>query len=112
MKSKQEIVKRDNQTPGIISTPSKRVITIAEKLVEVNMLINYKVEGEEIVHWAAEVDRLMEPEDVRKIPFVLDCFKTGQLEYNHNEGIRNFFKAVKMVALGEDGNYKILKAIW
>lgn len=111
MKSKQEIVKR-NSLPENILIPSKRVITIAEKLVEVNLLINYKMDGEEITTWAAEIDRLMPPEDVRKIPFVLDCFKKEELPYNHNEGIRNFFKAVKMVTVDEEGNFKILKAIW
>jgi hypothetical protein len=69
------------------------------------------MEGEELVTWAMEIDRLVPNEELRKLPFILDCFKTTELPYNHNEGIRNIFNAFKLV-YEEDGKFKIRKAIW
>jgi len=75
------------------------------------MLLVYKLEGEELVAWAQDINRLASQEDLEKLPFILDCFKTGELIYDKNEGIRNIFSAMKIV-YKEEGNFKIRKAIW
>ena len=96
---------------GITLIPSVRAIRIAEKLLDINLLINYKMEGEEIMTWAMELDRLMSFDELEKLPFILDAFKTQQLPYEHHLGIRNFFKVLPCVVKTENG-FKILKGIW
>jgi len=69
------------------------------------------MEGQEIVDWALELNRLMSIEDLKKLPFILDSWKKNELIYDQKIGIQNFFIAAKQVKL-EDGQFKILRTIW
>lgn len=102
--------KKDNHLPSTL-IPSKRVVRISEKLLEVNMLLAYRLEGPELVQWAQDIDRLMPTEELEKLPFILDCFKTGEIVYEEKLGIRNIFNATKIV-YKEDGKFKIRRAVW
>lgn len=101
--------KRNQQ--AITLTHSARALRIGEKLTEVNMLIGFKMDGPEIMSWADDLDRLMSYEQLEKLPFILDCFKTNELNYDHNRGIRNIFDALPRVEKTETG-FRVLKQIW
>jgi hypothetical protein len=95
-------------------TPSVRAVRIADKLLQLGMLSDYPMNeafGEKMVEWAMDLDRLMTYEDLEKLPFILDCFKTNELNYDHNRGIRNIFDALPRVEKTETG-FRVLKSIW
>jgi hypothetical protein len=69
------------------------------------------MEGEEIMTWAMELDRLMSFDELEKLPFILDAFKRQDLPYEHSQGIRNFFKVLPYVIKTETG-FRILRGIW
>ncbi len=107
----QGLEKRNQHQNTSIAISDKRVKAISRKLTEVNMLVAFKMEGSEIIAWASELNRLLPNEELKKIPFILDCFKTETLVYDKSIGIQNFFRAVKIV-YEENGEFKIRKAIW
>ncbi len=106
-----ETLPSKNNRQEITSIPSDKVIRISEKLLEVNLLIGFKMDGEEILAWAKELDKLMTYEELEKLPFILDCFKRNELPFDNNQGIRNIFNALPMVTKTETG-FKVLRAIW
>lgn len=96
---------------GTQLTLSDRGVRIAKKLIEINSLVGYQLSAEDIIAWSADCDRLMSPEDLEKLPFILDCFKTMRLPFDNNLGIRNLFRALPMVEKTETG-FQALRAIW
>jgi hypothetical protein len=103
--------KRNNQQ-GITLIPSNRAVKVAEKLLDVNMLLPFKMEGDEIMLWALDLDRLLPDEELQKLPFLLDCFKTNEIYYDYKCGIQNIFSGLKQIKRLENGEFKVLKAIW
>ncbi len=71
------------------------------------------MEGNDLLAWAFELDRLLTAEEMHKLPFLLDCFKTTEIEYDHKLGIQNIFSGLKQVKWDEEKKkYIVLKAIW
>ncbi len=70
------------------------------------------MEGSEIMQWACDLDRLLSGEELEKLPFLLDCFKKEDLYYDHKLGIQNIFSGLKQIKRLENGEFKVLKAIW
>jgi hypothetical protein len=82
-------------------------VLICKKLLDINLIVGFQMKTDDLVLWADELDRLMPLEDLKKLPFILDCFKTTRLPFDNNLGIRNIFLAVKEIIVDEDGSYKI-----
>lgn len=94
-----------------LSTLSKREKAIAKVVVMVNDLVSFKLDAGEIARWSVNLNRLVNKEDMRKLPFLMDCFMTGEVPYDRNEGIQNIFKGLKLIA-EEEGKFRVLKPIF
>lgn len=70
------------------------------------------MEGHEIMQWAVDLDRLLSDEELAKLPFLLDCFKKEDLYYDAKLGIQNIFSGLRQIKRLENGEFKVLKAIW
>jgi hypothetical protein len=51
-------------------------------------------------------------DDLRKLPYLLDCFKTGEVTWDKSEGIQNLFRGVKLIEEVEEGKFKLNRPIW
>ena len=109
--NQRQTLSTGNQAPTILSTLSKREIAIAKVLVDVNNLIAFKMEAEEIGRWTKHLNRLVEKEEMKKLPFLMDCFMRGEIAYDRNEGIQNIFRGLKLIAM-EEGKFRVLKPIY
>ena len=105
------MVPQGSNQQGTSLVPSERTKRIAKKLLELNTLVAFPIDGPEILEWARELDRLMSYDELEKLPFILDSFKRGDLPFDANQGIRNIFHATKQVRKTETG-FEILRAIW
>lgn len=76
---------------------SDRAKEIAKVIVEVNSLSAFPKEGRELVSWANDIERLCAPEDIEKLPFLFDCFKTGKIFYDRFEGVQNIFRGFRWI---------------
>lgn len=76
------------------------------------MLVAFPLSAPDILQWAAELERLMPFDDLRKLPFLMDSFKTGEILWDKAEGIQNIFKGVKLIEETAPGEFKINRPIW
>lgn len=97
-----------NQTPTTSLTISDSTKAFARVLVSVNELLAYKLEGEEILRWSIDVDRLAPGTDPEALAFILDCFKTERLYWDRNKGIQNIFFGLKRITKTNNG-YRIIE---
>ncbi len=97
-KSNQE-VKKSNQT---LSAPSNNGLTISPReieyllvIAETNHLLEFKMAKEELLEWTKEILRLAPDTPITQLRYVMDCFKTGKIEWVRYDGIQNFFRGLR-----------------
>lgn len=98
--------------PGASLTLSDTGVRIAKVIVAVNDLIPMRLNSDDIISWSKDIERLVEADELKKLPFLMDCFKTDKISYDRNKGIQNIFNGLKRLKENEDGTYEILKEIW
>jgi hypothetical protein len=86
-------------------------VAITKVVAHLNLVIPYKMELEELTVWSREIDRLSSADELAKLPFLIDCFKTDAIIWDKNLGIQNIFRGFKQVEKTEEG-FKVLRAIW
>lgn len=92
-------------------TPQIKAITASIR--DVNMLMGFAVEAEQIVRWAQDVARLEPNLDMEKLALLMDCFKTEEIVWDKTVGIQNIFRGLKRIKRSEQTNeLEILKEIW
>jgi len=80
--------------------------------MEVNELIAFKMDVTDILHWTNEIERLLPGTEPEKIAFLIDCYKKEDLFWDKSKGIQNIFSGLKQIKKLENGEFKVLKAIW
>lgn len=66
------------------------------------------MDGPIVLAWAKDIERLAPMEDLEKLPFLMDCFKTNRIPWDKTIGIQNFFVNFKFIRKEENGRFKIL----
>lgn len=94
---------------GLVLSPQQQEYSIL--VAEVNQLIDFKLTGEEIVEWTKEILRLAPSTPISQLRFVLDCFKTGKIEWVKHEGIQNFFRGLRETRWDGFG-WTIARNVW
>jgi hypothetical protein len=79
---------------------------------DVNKLVGFRIEPEQLLSWALDVDRLAPDASPAKISFLLDAFKTGEIEWDRNQGIQNIFQWLPRIRVNSELKFEILKARW
>lgn len=79
--------------------------------MDVNLLVGFPMSGQEVLAWSMDLDRLCSYDDLAKLPFLLDCFKTDEIIWDRTIGIQNIFRGIKQIEKTETG-FRVLKAIW
>lgn len=119
MKSNKELQsnKQESSVPAL-SPQSSNGLALSPQLkeyslmvAEVNQLIDFKLTGEEIVEWTKEILRLAPSTPTSQLRFVLDCFKTGKIEWVKHEGIQNFFRGLRETRWDGFG-WTIARNVW
>lgn len=108
----EKLPTKNNQQQITSITCERSVKQIAKIIVDVNKLVAFQLDGPILTSWAEDIDRLMTPEGKEKLPFLMDCFKTGKLFYDKSEGIQNIFNNLKFIKKVGDNKFEILRAIW
>lgn len=101
---------RNNRLPTT-STHSDGAKRIGMTLTEINKLVAFPLDGPQLMGWADDLDRLLTDDGREKLPFLMDCFKTGRLFYDKTEGIQNIFNNLKLIKK-EGEKFIILKPVW
>lgn len=96
---------------GTLSTVSDKCVRIAKVVVDVNMLVGFPMQAEEIVEWSAELERMLPDSELHKLKFMFDCYKRDELVWDKQKGIQNIFNGLKMIGKNEEGYY-LRKPIW
>lgn len=80
-----------NQSLQISSTIKK----IGKELIEVNQLSPFPLTAEQVVDWAKSIEELIPDIDPTDLRFIINEYKTDELEYDQRKGIQNIFSALK-----------------
>jgi len=100
------------QQPSGTLTTSDQAKALARALVHVNRFVGFPIPGEEIVAWAGDIERLAPNSTVEELAFLMDRFKTGELEWDKQEGITNIFRGLRRVRRDEDGELYLITKFW
>jgi hypothetical protein len=66
-----------------------------------------------LISWAIDIERLVPRDDLKKIPFLFDCFMTEELEWDKTKGIQNIISGLKWIQWDEEKNkFKLLKPFY
>lgn len=86
----------------------KQEVTVAKILWHINQIVSYPMSDHQIEDWAKSLMELKPNTDLTALKFLIDKFKTGDLEYDYRKGIQNIFIGLRHI-YQEDGVYKISK---
>lgn len=111
-------MEKSKQTPNataLITPQSGSLITsdhckrIVKVVAHVNMFTDFPKTGPEILDWARDIERLAPNATVEEIAFLMDQFKTGDADWDKQEGITNIFRGLKRVRRDENGQLYFIK---
>jgi len=68
-------------------------INIALTIADINMILAYPLNDNQIEQWAHTIERLRPHWDVEKLEKIVDSFISGDREWQVNKGISNIFLA-------------------
>jgi hypothetical protein len=92
-----QLPQRSNQSlEGI----NPKEIQIGEIVFDMNLFRSYPLSDNQIIDYAKYINRVMPDLELKYLRAVIDGMLQGKIEYNHNNGIQNIFKALKS-AIGE-----------
>lgn len=80
-------------------------------VAEVNSLIPFALDKNQLIDWAADVLRLAPGVKPAKLAFLFDLFKTEQIVWDRNRGIQNIFAGLLRIGENEKGYY-LKKRVW
>lgn len=86
----------------------KQEVTVAKILWHINQIVSYPMSDHQIEDWARSLMELKPNTDLAALKFLIDKFKTGDMEYDYRKGIQNIFIGLRYV-YQENGVYKISK---
>lgn len=78
---------------------------------EVNKLLPFELNPQQLIEWSQDVDRLMPGIELERIAFLFDLYKTEQLLWDKTKGIQNIFSGLKFIGKNEQGYY-LKKRVW
>lgn len=84
---------------------------MSKAMVAVNDCLPFKLEGEEILRWSMDVQRLWPEAEPGMLAFLIDQFKTEELVWDKTKGIQNIFRGLQRIRKTETG-YKLLRDIY
>lgn len=94
-----------------LSTLSEHQIALFKTIGEVNSLVSFKLEIEDLLAWTLDLERLRPHTTKEELAWLIDQFKTGEIVWDRNQGIQNLFVNLKKI-VKENGVYRLLKPIW
>lgn len=100
---------------GLTELPrSTRAKAVSKVLVQVNKLVGFPLDAQEVISWSNDLDRLAPDLEMEELNFIMDCFKRSDIEWDHRKGIQNIFEARKVVELTNKGFWRVNynKNIW
>lgn len=109
MENNMQLAKSNPSLDG--SGLSKRETAILKQVVHLNMLMPFKMDYDELSAWTKELNRLLSASEMKKIPFLIDCFKKEEILWDRTVGIQNIFRGLKQIYL-EGDEYKVHKKIY
>lgn len=92
-----------NQPQGTSLILSEPVKEIARVIIEVNSLLGYKLDVQDVVQWSRDIDRLLPGIEPERIAFLLDQYKTTRFTWDTKLGIQNIFIGLKWIGKTESG---------
>lgn len=84
---------------------------LAKILVDVNMLVPFKLEGQEIILWAKSIKELAPGLEPEKLTFLMKCFKSEVIPWDKTKGIQNVFLGLRRIRKTQAG-YSVLPIIY
>lgn len=86
---------------------SRQQTNIMKVIVDVNNLVAFKMTPSDFKDWAIQIHRIAPDIDLKAVRFMMDCFATEALVYDHTKGIQNIFNALRKIERTDDGKYRI-----
>lgn len=93
---------------GTLLTLSEKVKDLVRIIVDVNLIIAYKLDVEDLKRWAVDLDRLVPELSLDQLRFIFDCFKLETIEFDKTVGIQNIHRALKLTYM-EAGEWRVRK---
>ena len=94
---------------GLIT--SDRHKEIIRAIAPINTIFPYKMDQDEMIMWAKDIDDLAPDTEPEKLMFLVKCFKTDEIVWDSKLGIQNVLRGLKRIVKTEAG-YQVLRPIW
>ena len=71
----------------------EKIKEVGKEIYQINQLVQFPISDEMIKDWTKSIHELAPELDGTKLKYIIDKFKTGELEYDSRKGIQNIFLA-------------------